>query len=154
MSGQGPEDRHWYRGPKVTVDILIQMPGGGVVLIKRRNPPFGWALPGGFVDQGESLEQAAVREAREETSLEVVLLRQLHTYSDPRRDPRQHTVSTVFVAVPAGGELAAADDAAEAGVFTTGALPEQMAFDHREILDDYFSGRYTEGRKPPLDSLE
>ncbi len=115
--------------------------GQGVVLIRRRNPPYGWALPGGFVDDGESLEAAARREAREETALEVALLRQLHTYSDPARDPRGHTVSTVFVA-RASGRPEARDDAKTVGVFSRETLPTEIAFDHRAILEDYFSGRY------------
>ncbi|MEJ2695511.1 MAG: NUDIX hydrolase [Candidatus Sulfobium sp.] len=122
------------------MDIIIRHMKG-IVLIERKNPPSGWALPGGFVDYGETLEQAAVREAREETGLDVRLLRQFHTYSDPARDPRQHTISTVFEA-EAEGEARAGDDAAKAGVFTAGALPENMAFDHRQILEDYFTGRY------------
>ncbi|GAB4388657.1 MAG: NUDIX hydrolase [Thermodesulfovibrionales bacterium] len=128
------------RNPVPTVDIIIEYQGG-IVLIARRNPPLGWALPGGFVDYGETLEEAAVREAREETGLSVELTRQFHTYSDPRRDPRGHTISTVFVA-RGTGSLRAADDAAEAGVFTEGSLPGDIAFDHRGILEDYFKGRH------------
>lgn len=128
------------RNPVPTVDIIIEYEGG-VVLIKRKNTPYGWAIPGGFIDYGESLEEAAVREAGEETGLRVELLRQFHTYSDPRRDPRQHTISTVFIA-KGSGVLRAADDAAEAGVFAEGGLPAEMAFDHREILEDYFKGRH------------
>ncbi len=87
-----------YKNPVPTVDIIIETEGEKIVLIQRKNPPFGWALPGGFVDYGESLEEAAIREAREETALEVNLVRQMHTYSDPNRDPRRHTLSTVFIA--------------------------------------------------------
>ena len=126
-----------YRNPVPTVDIIITY-DGGIVLIERRNPPFGWALPGGFVDYGESLEAAAVREAREETGLEVVLTGQFHTYSDPGRDPRQHTISTVFTAV-GHGRLQAGDDAARAAIFSPENLPAEIAFDHRQILKDYFS---------------
>ncbi len=132
----GSEDR---KNPLPTVDIIIEM-GGGIVLIKRKNPPPGWAMPGGFVDYGESLEEAAVREAMEETGLVVRLKRQMHTYSDPGRDARGHTITTVYVA-EGSGELKAADDAAEAGVFTRDALPGEIAFDHREILEDYFTNR-------------
>jgi len=107
-------------------------------LIKRRNPPLGWALPGGFVDYGESLEAAAKREAQEETSLKVELLYQLGAYSDPGRDPRFHTITVVFVAKPGGGQLKAADDAKEIGIFTRHTLPENIAFDHAQILKDYF----------------
>jgi ADP-ribose pyrophosphatase YjhB (NUDIX family) len=129
-----------HRNPVPTVDIIIRYMDG-LVLIKRKNPPFGWALPGGFVDYGESLEEAAVREAREETGLAVKLLGQFHTYSDPSRDPRQHTISTVFLA-GASGMAEAGDDAAELGIFHEGDLPDTMAFDHEQILNDYFSGRY------------
>jgi len=127
------------------VDVIIECEVEGrcgVVLIRRRNPPPGWALPGGYVDYGETLEEAAVREAREETGLEVELVRQFHCYSAPERDPRQHNISTVFVARAMRGRLAAADDAAEVGVFVREALPEEIAFDHRQILEDYFTGRY------------
>lgn len=129
------------RRPALTVDLIIELPGQGIVLIRRRHPPHGWALPGGFVEYGESLERAAVREAREETSLEVELVRQLHTYSAPGRDPRGHAVSTVFVA-RASGRPQAQDDAEAVGVFTRETLPAEIAFDHRAILEDYFSGRY------------
>jgi ADP-ribose pyrophosphatase YjhB (NUDIX family) len=128
-----------FRNPVPTVDILIEY-GRGIVLIRRKNEPLGWAIPGGFVDYGESLEEAAVREAREETGLEVELLRQFHTYSDPGRDPRRHTISTVYVA-RGSGALRAGDDAARAGVFTRGDLPPDIVFDHRDILDDYFLRR-------------
>ncbi len=131
-----------HRNPVPTVDIIIETSGGGVVLIKRKNYPKKWAIPGGFVDYGESLEAAAVREAREETSLDVCLVRQLHTYSDPARDDRRHTISTVFIA-QASGRPCAADDAEGIGVFTEGELPEDLAFDHACILDDYFHYRRT-----------
>ena len=125
-----------YRNPTPTVDIIIAV-DKGIVLIMRRNDPVGWAIPGGFVDYGESLEDAAVREAREETSLDVILEGQLKTYSRPDRDPRQHTISTVFMARGAGTPIAA-DDAAQIGVFREDTLPEPLMFDHGEILDDYF----------------
>lgn len=137
-----------YKNPTPTVDIIIELGGGTqasgkrrIVLIYRKNPPHGWALPGGFLDYGETLEQAAVREAAEETSLNVELVRQFHSYSDPRRDPRKHTITTVFIA-RAQGEPRAADDAAEIGVFAINELPSDMAFDHATILDDYIHGRY------------
>ena len=126
-----------YRNPFPTVDIIIQMSKGGIVLIKRKNPPYGWALPGGFVDYGESLESAAVREAEEETSLKVELLYQLGAYSDPARDPRYHTISIVFVA-RATGEPRAADDAEDVGIFYRHSLPDHLTFDHEMILQDYF----------------
>ena len=124
-----------YRNPAPTVDIIIAY-GGGIVLIRRKNPPYGWALPGGFVDYGESVEQAAVREAKEETNLEVQGLTLLGVYSDPARDPRGHTISTVFTA-RGRGDLTGQDDAAEAAVFTLDHLPEPLAFDHARILADY-----------------
>ena len=128
-----------YKNPTPTVDIIIEIEGG-IVLIKRKNPPLGWALPGGFVDYGESFEDAAVREAKEETGLDVTLLRQFHTYSNPDRDQRQHTASTVFIA-EAVGIPKGADDAEQARIFTRDNLPE-LAFDHALILRDYFEKTY------------
>lgn len=127
-----------YRNPLPTVDIIIEVGDRGIVLIKRKNPPLGWAIPGGFVDYGESLEDAAVREAKEETCLDVTLIRQLHTYSRPDRDPRHHAISTVFLA-RASGIPKAADDAAGLGLFTQDNLPHPIVFDHTEILEDYFN---------------
>ncbi len=126
--------------PFPTADLIIEY-NRGIVLIKRKNPPEGWALPGGFVEYGESLEAAAVREAKEETGLDVELLRQFHAYSDPKRDPRHHTITIVFIA-KAKGNAVAGDDAKEIGVFSKDTLPEQIAFDHRDIINDYYSGRY------------
>ncbi|MFO7597707.1 MAG: NUDIX hydrolase [Desulfocurvibacter africanus] len=127
-----------YRNPTPTVDIIIMIPGRGVVLVKRRNEPHGWALPGGFIDYGETAEQAAVREAREETGLRVELTGLSGVYSDPARDPRLHTISTVFTAVAVDPtELKAGDDAAGVEVFAPGKWPEPLAFDHARILDDY-----------------
>jgi len=128
------------RNPVPTVDVIIER-DEGVLLIKRRNPPEGWALPGGFVDYGESLEAAAIREAKEETGLDVKLIRQFHSYSEPSRDPRHHTITTVFIAT-AEGKPVAGDDAMETAVFSKDNLPEKIAFDHRDILDDYFIRRY------------
>lgn len=136
MSSRSPARRN----PLPTVDVIIEY-DGGVVLIKRKNPPWGWALPGGFVDYGETLEAAAVREAREETGLEIELKRQFHAYSAPERDPRSHTITTVFIA-SGKGPLRPGDDAHDAGLFRPERLPEQIAFDHRDILKDYFSRRY------------
>ena len=124
-----------HRNPFPTVDIIIELEGG-IVLIKRKNPPHGWALPGGFVDYGESLEAAAVREAREETSLEVTNLRLLGCYSDPKRDERMHTISAVYIAEGCG-QPQAADDAALLEVFPLSDLPETLCFDHGDILKDY-----------------
>ena len=123
--------------PFLTVDIIIEI-DRGIILIKRRNPPFGWALPGGFVNYGESLEEAAIREAKEETSLEVTLKRQFRAYSKPDRDPRHHTVTVVFVA-EGRGVPRAEDDAKEIGIFTRHNLPSPLAFDHADILRDYFN---------------
>ena len=125
-----------YRNPLPTVDVIIALEQG-IVLIRRKHPPYGWALPGGFVNYGESLETAAIREAREETSLEVELISQLGAYSDPGRDPRHHSITVVFTA-RAWGEPEAADDAAEIGIFNQDNLPQELAFDHGEILRDYF----------------
>lgn len=127
------------RNPFPTVDIIIEVEGG-IVLIERKNPPHGWAIPGGFVDYGETVEAAAVREAKEETGLDVELTALLGVYSDPSRDPRHHTISTVFVA-SATGQPVADDDAADAGVFTEDSLPADIAFDHRKILEHYFKSR-------------
>lgn len=123
-----------YQNPLPTVDIIIAH-AGGVVLIKRKNPPHGWALPGGFVDYGETVEHAAVREAKEETNLDLEGLVLFGVYSDPARDPRHHTITTVFTAV-GQGELKGQDDAAEAGVFALDDLPP-LVFDHALILRDY-----------------
>ncbi len=136
-----------YRNPIPTVDIIVEI-GDTIVLIERKNPPHGWAIPGGFVDYGESLEDAAVREAREETSLDVELCEQLHTYSRPQRDPRHHTITTVYIARIQRGRPAAGDDAKSLDLFTFNSLPDRIAFDHRDILMDYFAYRKT-GRRPP-----
>ena len=133
------------RNPVPTVDIIIEMPNGGIVLIERKNPPLGWAIPGGFVDYGESLETAAVREAKEETSLEVELIAQFHTYSDPNRDKRMHTISTVYIARPKDLTAVpkAEDDAKHIGIFTESELPITLAFDHGRIIADYFHYKKT-----------
>ena len=128
-----------FRNPVPTVDIIIEQ-GGEIILIERKNPPHGWALPGGFGDYGESLESAAQREALEETGLTVDLLGQFHTYSDPSRDPRQHNISTVFIA-QAKGKPQAGSDALKARFFTKNTLPEKIAFDHALILEDYLNWR-------------
>jgi ADP-ribose pyrophosphatase YjhB (NUDIX family) len=129
-----------YQNPMLTVDIIIEIGTKGIILIKRKNPPYGWALPGGFVDYGESLEEAAVREAKEETDLDVKLIAQLHTYSDPKRDPRHHSISTVYIAKTKGIPQAK-DDAIEIGIFNESSLPDEIAFDHRSILKDYFKSK-------------
>ena len=133
-----------YRNPTPTVDIIIEFidrPHRPIVLIERKNPPFGWAIPGGFVDYGESVEVAARREAEEETGLKVELIEQFYVYSDPNRDPRQHTLSVVFIAT-AMGEPQAADDAKNLGVFESWNVPGNLCFDHDLILRDYWIYRH------------
>ena len=129
-----------YKNPSPTVDLIIETEGPdgnpGIVLIERKFPPPGWALPGGFVDYGESLEDAAVREAKEETSLDITLKYQLHTYSDPSRDPRKHTITTVYVAT-AEGTPKAQDDAQDLVILDPTRIDRPLAFDHRRIIDDY-----------------
>ena len=124
------------KSPKLTIDIIINIEGK-VVLIKRKNPPYGWALPGGFVDYGETVENAAIRESKEETSLDLENLKQFHVYSEPTRDPRGHNISVVFTAQGIGVPKAA-DDAKEIELFSQNDLPKEIAFDHKKILDDYF----------------
>jgi ADP-ribose pyrophosphatase YjhB (NUDIX family) len=135
------------RNPLLTVDIIVEV-GGGIVLIERKNIPHGWAIPGGFVDYGESIEAAARREAREETSLDVTLTEQFYTYSDPKRDARHHTVSTVFIAT-ANGIPRGADDAKVARIFHENDLPIPICFDHAQILRDYFTFKKTGLRPKP-----
>ena len=137
--------------PLLTVDIIIELedrPDCPVVMIRRRNPPHGWAFPGGFVDIGESVEQAAVREAKEETGLDVVLSSLLGCYSDPARDPRGHTASVVYIA-RASGSPVAADDAADILVCDPGSPPEPLVFDHERILLDYVAYRNGGGLPGP-----
>lgn len=130
-----------YRNPFPTVDIIIEVEEG-IVLVKRKNEPRGWAIPGGFVEYGETVEECALREAKEETSLDVELVEQFHVYSDPKRDPRFHTISTVFIA-KAKGKPSPGDDAGEAKVFNEETLPEDIVFDHKKILADYFRYKKT-----------
>lgn len=140
-----------YRNPVPTVDIIIELvdrPHRPIILIERKNPPFGWAIPGGFVDYGESVETAAVREAKEEIGLEVELIEQFHAYSDPNRDPRQHTLSVVFIAT-GKGEPQAADDAKTLGIFQAWDIPGNLCFDHDRILRDYWHYRHY-GIRPRL----
>jgi len=140
-----------YRNPTPTVDIIIELSDRAarpIVLIERRNPPHGWAIPGGFVDYGETVEAAAKREAQEETGLEVELIEQFYVYSDPNRDPRQHTISVVFLAV-ATGEPQAADDAENLELFEPWQIPTQLCFDHDRILRDYWRYRHY-GMRPRL----
>jgi 8-oxo-dGTP diphosphatase len=138
-----------YRNPTPTVDIIIEL-DDRIVLIERLNEPYGWALPGGFVDYGETVETAAIREAAEETSLEIRLLEQFYVYSDPQRDPRQHTLSVVFIAQASGAPVAQ-DDAKGVGLFDLTALPTPLCFDHQQILEDYRQYRRT-GQRPNVGS--
>ncbi|MBW4576766.1 MAG: NUDIX hydrolase [Aphanothece sp. CMT-3BRIN-NPC111] len=140
-----------YRNPTPTVDIIIELvdrPHRPIVLIERQNSPYGWALPGGFLDYGESAETAAQREAQEETSMLVELIEQFHVYSDPNRDPRQHTMSVVFIAT-ATGEPQAGDDAKVVGIFESWRIPSNLCFDHDRILRDYWRYRHY-GIRPQL----
>lgn len=140
------------RTPFTAADALIELPDGRIVLVRRRHPPEGWAIPGGFIEIGESAEHAAVREALEETGLAVRLEALLGVYSAPSRDPRHHTLTVVYTAtadgVPRGG-----DDAAEACAFDRDSIPGDLAFDHPQILADYFEFRRT-GKPPPPRSSE
>jgi len=128
-----------YKNPLPTADIIITRQDS-ILLINRKNPPEGWALPGGFIEYGESAEQTAIREAKEETNLEISHLQQFHTYSQPGRDPRFHTLTVVFFA-QANGELKAGDDAKEARFFHIDKLPDNIAFDHREIIEAFFTAK-------------
>ncbi len=131
--------------PVPTVDVIIEA-GDRIVLIRRKHPPPGWAIPGGFIDAGEKAQDAAVREAMEETGLQVALTDLLGVYSDPARDPRRHTISTVYIG-KAEGTPSGGDDAAEARLFSERDLPSPLAFDHAQILADYFRFKKT-GERP------
>ena len=140
-----------YRNPAPTVDLIIEMtdrPHRPIVLIERLNVPYGWALPGGFVDYGEAVETAAVREAKEETALSVTLIEQFQVYSDPKRDERQHTLSIVFIAT-ATGEPTAQDDAKSLAIVNPWEVPGELCFDHSQILQDYWRYRHY-GHRPRL----
>ncbi len=132
-----------YRNPLLAVDAIIET-GDGILLIERKNPPYGWALPGGFVDYGETLETAVIREAKEETNLDIKITEQFQAYSDPSRDPRKHTVSVIFIASADKKQPAVAmDDAKNLKIFRITEIPENLAFDHGKILSDY--RRYKNG---------
>jgi 8-oxo-dGTP diphosphatase len=139
-----------YKNPTPTVDVLVEIEGrpGELVFIERANAPTGFALPGGFVDEGEWIADAAVREAKEETELDVEIVELFHVYSNPARDPRQHTVSTVFIGrargMPVGG-----DDAARAVVCRPDAVPGPLVFDHATIVADYVAYKQRGVRPPP-----
>ena len=133
----------YYRNPAPTVDIIIELidrPSRPIILIERENPPYGWAIPGGFLDYGEAVETAAKREALEEVSLTVELIEQFYVYSDPKRDERKHTISIVFLAT-ATGEPKAADDAKNLGIFQPWEIPNNLCFDHDQIIKDYLRYR-------------
>ncbi len=145
MSSDGP-----YKNPTPTVDCLIELAGkpGTLVFIERKNEPKGFALPGGFVDEGEFVADGAAREAKEETGLDIEIIEMFHVYSDPKRDPRKHTVSTVFIA-RASGTPAGGDDAARCVVCAPADLPGPLVFDHALIVSDYFAYKQTGKRPPP-----
>lgn len=137
-----------YKNPKPTVDILIELGDGKLVFVERKNPPHGLALPGGYVDEGEWIADAALREAKEETGLDVELVELFHVYSDPARDPRSHTVSTVFIA-RGHGEPVGGDDAARCITCTPEHLPAPLVFDHGRMVADYVAYKRTGQRPPP-----
>ncbi len=140
-----------FRNPAPTVDIIVELmdqPHRPIVLIERKNLPYGWAIPGGFVDYGESVEIAAIRETREEIALNVELIEQFHVYSDPERDTRQHTISIVFIAT-AFGIPRASDDAKNVQIIHLWDMPQELCFDHGKILQDYKRYRYY-GIRPNL----
>ena len=139
-----------YKNPIPTCDILIELADrpGTLVFVERKNEPHGFALPGGFVDEGEWVADAAVREAKEETGLDVTLVELFHVYSDPSRDPRKHTVSTVFIATAAGTPVGG-DDAARCIVCAPSELPGPLVFDHATIVQDYLEYRRSGSRPPP-----
>ena len=140
-----------YRNPAPTVDIIIELgdrPHRPIILIERHNEPLGWAIPGGFIDYGESAEVAAKREALEEIGLEIELIEQFQVYSDPKRDRRSHTMSVVFLAT-ATGVPQAGDDAKSYGIFESWRIPANLCFDHDRILKDYWRYRHY-GIRPSL----
>jgi len=140
--------------PLIAADAIIELvdqPGCPIVLIERMNPPYGWAIPGGFVDPGEAIETAAVREMQEEVSLSVRLKCLLGLYSDPARDPRGHTITAVYIA-EAHGLPVAADDAKTVAIYTPEQIPNELAFDHALVLSDYLHYRQT-GQIAPLRHL-
>jgi len=153
MRGMAIDDPRKHRNPKPTVDVIVELPDG-ILLIERRGEPPGWAIPGGFVDEGEPVEAAAVREMAEELNLDVVLTELLYVYSDPRRDPRYHTQSTVFIGRPKNAEdrPRAGDDAKALKVVSAGA-PPPLAFDHARVLADYVRFKATGKRPDPMHEL-
>lgn len=136
--------------PEVTVDAIIESQKGAIVLVERKYTPTGWALPGGFVDPGESLLDAVKREVLEETGLVVTVTAIFHVYSRPWRDPRGDTISVVYHCT-ASGEPVGGDDASRAKYFPPSELPDEIAFDHREIIGDFLRWKAL-GEKPSLES--
>ncbi|MBN1290940.1 MAG: NUDIX hydrolase [Candidatus Latescibacteria bacterium] len=128
-----------YKNPKPTADVIVEI-NGKILLIKRKNPPYGWAIPGGFIDYGESAEDAALLEIKEETGIELSRITQFRCYSAPDRDPRSHTITVVFIAQSQEQPIAG-DDALETGLFEQDNLPSPIVFDHAEILRDYLVSR-------------
>ncbi len=135
--------------PLITVDAIIELTDGNIVLIKRKYPPPGWAIPGGFVDPGESLAEAVRREAREETSLDIDVLSIFHVYSKPWRDPRGDTVSVVYHC-RADGRPEGGDDAEKAVAYSPDDLPDVIAFDHRKIIQQFLQWKKT-GIRPSVE---
>ena len=128
--------------PKITVDALIPIEGDSIILIKRKNPPFKdhWAIPGGFLELGETLENAVIREAKEETSLDIEPIKIINIYSDPNRDPRGHIITAAFYCKKISGTLKADSDAKEIKIFKRKAIKNiKLAFDHDKILTDFFN---------------
>lgn len=144
-----------WRNPSPTVDVVIYDPSRGVVIIRRRNEPHGYALPGGFIEEGEQAETAAVREMKEETGLDVELVGLLGVYSGPHRDPREHTISTVFAGRAKNpAALQAGDDATGAAFYPLDRPPQPLVFDHARVLDDF--RQYLAGRRnlAPIEPLQ
>jgi 8-oxo-dGTP diphosphatase len=140
-----------HKNPFPAVDIIIEMidrPERPIILIERHNPPYGWAIPGGFMDYGEPAEETARREAMEEIGLEIRLVDLLQVYSDPARDQRHHTISMVYIAT-ATGEPKAGDDAKDVKVINIWEIPKNLCFDHDLILHDYLQYR-NYGLRPHL----
>ncbi len=128
--------RLYYSSPSIAVDVIIEM-DGGLVLIERKNYPYGWAIPGGLVNYGEKVEEAAIREIKEETNLKIKSLKLFGVYSDPKRDPRRHVISLVYITKVDRGKIKAGDDAKNVKIFKFEEIPNKLAFDHRKIIDDY-----------------
>jgi 8-oxo-dGTP diphosphatase len=143
-----------YRNPKPTTDVIVEVKGG-IVLIERRDEPKGFAIPGGFVNEGEPVELAAIREMKEEIGIDVVLTDLLYVYSDPSRDPRHHTLTTVFVGRPRNRkDVPKAGDDAKALRVVDPAKPPKLAFDHAKILEDYTAWKKGRGKRPdPMKKL-